>query len=113
MFGSTFVDASLLGIEVNGGDWSYTNLRSCSLKGLNLRCINLSNADLSMCDLENTNLRDFNLSHAILIQAKMNGADMREANVDGVDFKSFSFKGVHLDMSQAIAVARCYGAVIG
>jgi fluoroquinolone resistance protein len=112
MIGSSFVNVNMLGATINGGDWSYTNLRLNNLKGLDLRKTKFVRADLYRCDMEKTNLRYADLSYAILTQANLTGADLRDANTEGVDFKSFNLKGVYLDIAQSITVARAYGAIV-
>ncbi len=57
-------------------------------------------------------MREADLTGAQLGKVKLSGADLRGAVVDRVDFKAFDLKNVKLDIAQAVAVARCYGAKV-
>lgn len=70
----------------------YTNLNKQKLKGIRLVEADLTGAQLG--------------------KAKLMGADLRGAVIDRIDFREFELKNVRLDITQAIAVARCYGAKV-
>lgn len=52
------------------------------------------------------------MTRAQMGKVKLQGSDLRGAILDGIDFKSLDIKGVRLDMTQAVAFARAYGAKI-
>jgi fluoroquinolone resistance protein len=43
---------------------------------------------------------------------KLHGADLRGALLDGIDFKALDIKGARLDITQAVLLARSFGAKI-
>jgi len=51
MTGSELIGARLVGVTIDGGDWSWVNWRQQSLVGLDLRGVLLVEADLSAADL--------------------------------------------------------------
>ncbi len=113
MTGSDFSGASLDGITIDGGDWSYTNLRLARLAKQNLRGIKFHEADLSGADLDKADLRDCDLSMALLAKANLQGTDLRGADMEGVDFKTLTLAGTKMDREQAVLFSKAYGAKIG
>lgn len=112
MIGSDFNEASLDGITIAGGDWSYTNLRFANLSKQAMRGIRLVEADLYSCNLEKADLRDADLTRARMGKSRMQGADLRGALMDGVDFMSLDIKGARMDAHQGAAFLRAYGAKV-
>ncbi len=47
-----------------------------------------------------------------LSKAQLKGTDLRGANLDGIDFKSLDVNGARMDISQAVAFLRSYGAKV-
>jgi uncharacterized protein YjbI with pentapeptide repeats len=110
--GSGFEEANLTGVAISGGDWSYVNLRGHNISHQDLRGVKFREADLYRCNLERCDLRKADLHRAVLTQAKLAGADLRGAEVEGVDFTGFDLHRVRNDLTQAVAVARAYGATV-
>lgn len=113
MVGSILSGASIPGLTIRGGDWSYAYLKECNLKGFDLRDIRFVKADLFKCNLENADLRGADMTQAILSHANLKGADLRGANIEGVDIKSLNMKKTKIDFKQAILIAEACGAVYG
>lgn len=85
MTGSDFAGAYLDGITIQGGEWSYTNLRQANLSKQALKGIRLIEADLTECNLQKADLREADLSGAKLFKAVLKGADLRGAKMDRID----------------------------
>ncbi len=112
MTGSTFAEASLPGLQIQGGDWSYASLKGLDLRHMTLAGMRLQEADLSGCNLERVDLRGADLRRALLAGATLRGADLRSADLDGVDLGHLDLHGVRLDLEGALQVARSLGAVL-
>ncbi|SEN95816.1 pentapeptide repeat-containing protein [Paenibacillus sp. OV219] len=113
MTGSDFSSATMDGISIIKGDWSYTNLRHSKLVRQDLRGVKFHEADLSGANLEKADLRDCDLTMAILANAKLHGADVRGAKMEGVDFKSLTVTGMRMDREQTVLFTLAYGAKVG
>jgi len=104
-------------IALNGAD-----LAGLSLPNANFGWAHLAVADIARAQLHNAcliranlyavDLIDADLSHANLAKARLDRTDLRGANLDGVDFRAFTLQNTRLDLAQAIAFARTYGARI-
>ena len=68
-------------MTVEGGDWSYVNLRGADLSGLDLTGVRLVEADLSEADLRGTVLRYCDLTRAVLRNVTLDGADLVGADL--------------------------------
>lgn len=110
--GTSFEEAKLDGMIVQGGDWSYVNLRHHSLKELDLQGVRFAEAELYGCNLEKVDLRDADLTRANLQKARLSGADLRGANVEGVNLEVLDLLKVKLDLAQCVALARSHGAIV-
>jgi fluoroquinolone resistance protein len=100
------------GITIDGGDWSYTNLRHANLSKQDLRGVRFFEADFTDTDLTKADLRDCNLERVSLSRAKLAGADLRGANLEGVGLKSLDVKGARMDREQSVLFMRSYGAKV-
>ena len=110
--GSTFVRASLRPLTVEGGDWSWVSLRSADLRGVGLAGLTLAEADLTEADLSGADLSGADLTRAQLRGVRLRGADLRGARLDGCDVDAVDWREVHLDLSQAVLLARARGAFV-
>ncbi|GEO24390.1 hypothetical protein AAC03nite_01750 [Alicyclobacillus acidoterrestris] len=110
MTGSTFKQANLSAIIIIQGDWSYTNLRGQHLQNLNLQHVNFSFADLSGARLEKSDLPHANLTMTTFMKANLREADLRGANMNGVNFRDFDLANVKIDFTQAVMMAKSFGA---
>jgi len=110
--GSAFEDTVLSGTIISGGDWSYVSLRLHSLPKVNFRGVRLVEADLYGCKLQKADFRTADLTKAILDKASLAGADLRGARTNGINWPGMDLKGVHIDFSQAIEVAKATGALV-
>jgi uncharacterized protein YjbI with pentapeptide repeats len=77
--------ASLLGLDLGGGDLRSANLIRASLSSANLSHTNLLNADLSGANLLNADLSGANLLKANVSGANLNGAILSSANLSDTD----------------------------
>lgn len=81
-------------------DFSYANLRSAYLVGMNLSGINLANANLTNADLSKSILWDAILTHAMLDGTKLVEADLRNANLGGVQLAKIRPNGPDLSFAK-------------
>jgi fluoroquinolone resistance protein len=112
LVGATFVAATLTGLTVEAGDWSYVLLRGQDLSRFDLRRVRLREADLAEADLTEADLRGADLTRARVHNAILAGADLREAVVDGVDLSTARISDARLDLAGAVQLARSLGAVV-
>lgn len=112
MVGTDFTNVLWDGITINGGDWSYTNLRHANFTRQDLRSVRFMEADLTESKLEKADLRGADLTRTNLTKTKLAGADLRGADMSGVNFKALDLAKVRIDMFQAVAFAKAYGAKI-
>jgi uncharacterized protein YjbI with pentapeptide repeats len=108
--GSTFLRCELRPLTVEGGDWSYAVLRGADLRGVSFAGVRLAEADLSDADLSGGSLAGADLSHARLRGVRLRGADLRGAVLDGCEVDNVDWADVHLDVGQAVLLARARGA---
>ncbi len=113
MTGSLFQEIDATAMKIQRGEWSYTIWSENKLKGVDFSETRLKEADFYGCDLRKCSFRNADLSGALLTGAKTFDTDLRGANVEGVDFKTFSLKGIRIDINQAIFIAESMGAVLG
>ncbi len=86
MTGSVFSEVTWHGVRIEGGDWSYCNLRYAELSRVNFRDANLRDADCYQANLSGGCFQGADLSRAIFTQANIKGADLRGAVLTGIDF---------------------------
>jgi hypothetical protein len=85
-------DASLRGADLRGVNLSDEDLRGTDLSGADLRGAFLRDVYLDDADLRGANLDDADLKGAFL-----RGADLRGASLKGADLRGASLKGADLD----------------
>jgi len=112
MTGSWFEEIDTNGLTIQGGDWSYANLRFLDLRGQNFTDCRLVEADFMQCDLRKAVFHNADLTKSVLSHAKLRGADFRGATMDAIDFKNMEVEGVRLDIAHTVALARAYGALV-
>lgn len=108
--GSTFVRCDLRPLTVEGGDWSYVNLRGQDLRGVGLSGVRLVEADLSDADLSGCSLAGADLSHARLRGVRLRGADLRGADLRGCDLDEVDWTEARIDLALAVLLAQARGA---
>jgi fluoroquinolone resistance protein len=111
--GANFTEARVEAITVQGGDWSYANLRHLDLEKLDARGVKFESADFYGSVLKSADLRDCDLRRVNFDQAKLEGVDFRGGQLEGVDLSTLSLKKAKMDMGQAILFAQCHGIVVG
>jgi fluoroquinolone resistance protein len=110
LVGSTFVRCEFRPMTVEAGDWSYVVMRGENLRGISFAGVGLAEADLSDADLTDASLAGADLAHARLRGVKLHGADLRGAVLDGCDVDLVDWKGVRIDVAQAVLLAQARGA---
>jgi len=111
--GANFTEERVEAITVQGGDWSYANLRHLDLDKFDARGVKFESADFYGAVLTSADLRDCDLRRANLDQAKLEGVDFRGAQLIGVDLSVLSLKKAKMDIDQAVLFAQCYGIKVG
>jgi len=108
-------DASLKGADLRGVNLSDEDLRGADLRGANLSVADLSVADLDDADLSGANLSYANLRGAYLMGANLRGADLRGANLGDASLKGADLDGVLYDETTCFFALQCpeEGAFIG
>jgi hypothetical protein len=96
--------ASLLGLDLGGGDLRSANLIRASLSSANLSHTNLLNADLSGANLLKANVSGANLNGAILSSANLSdtdllNADLGVANLRGANLFRANLRGASLNIA--------------
>ncbi len=112
MIGSAFDGANLSGIVVQGGDWSFVNLRFQDLDGLDLREVRFKGADFAGASMKKCDLRDSVLDGASVTNLKLQKSDFRGASLNEVDLRTADLKGARFDIPQAIHFAQCFGIIV-
>jgi len=111
--GANFTEARLEAITVQGGDWSYVNMRHVDLEKLDARGVKFESADFYGAVLTSADLRNCDLRRANLDQAKVEGVDFRGAQLMGIDLSTLVLKKARMDIDQAVVFAQCFGIKIG
>ena len=109
--GSSFSGANTAAMTIEGGDWSYTDLREQEFYKMRLEEINFKGADFNRAKLEKCRIRACNLEGAVISGASFRGSDLRDSVIDGLDILGADFHGARIDIGQAVAMARALGAV--
>lgn len=112
MVGSSFVEASTIGLLIRRGNWSYTDVRNTDFSKQTLDSINFEGADLRDCNFEKATVTDCNFSSALMTHCNLKNADIRGSRLDGVDVLEVSFKSTKIDLEQAAVFARALGAEV-
>jgi uncharacterized protein YjbI with pentapeptide repeats len=114
--------ASLLGLDLGGGDLRSANLIRASLSSANLSHTNLLNADLSGANLLKANVSGANLNGAILSSANLSdtdllNADLGVANLRGANLFRANLRGANLFRANlrgaSLNIANLSGANLG
>jgi hypothetical protein len=101
-----FSGGNLLGVILDGVDWSGANLIQANLRGAELCDVDLSDAllteaklggaDLSGAYLSNADLRGADLHRASLALVNLSGADLRGANLRKTNLSHTNFHGAEV-----------------
>ena len=95
---------------LEGGDWSYTDLREVDLSHQTMENVNFYGADLTGCRIEKSTLRDCNFTEARLSNARFCESDLRGSKLEGIDVLGIEWKNAKIDLAQAVLLAEALGA---
>lgn len=109
MTGSAFVGADCVCFQVQGGDWSYTDLRENDFSKMNLSHVNFSGADLRGCDFSKSSVRYCNFDEALLTGVSFCGADLRDSTLYNTDIFGINLKNAKVDLELAVCIASAHG----
>lgn len=111
MTGSSFAEAESELMTIDGGDWSYTELREIRFDRKQLRGIDFTGADLTgarffKCRVENCTFRE-----AVTDRLSFCQSDIRDSTFEEVDLLSLDLSGAVVDLGQCVALAEAAGAI--
>jgi len=105
MMGSDLTNTDCALLQIEGGDWSYTNLRKLSFQKQNLCGIKFVGADLSDCRFNQCKMNDCEFDDAIVHETSFYKSDIRNSSIARLNLFEISFKLAKLDASQCITIA--------
>lgn len=108
--GSDFGDADLNCVNIQGGDWSYTNLRELDFSKMDLCDISFEGADLTNCRMEKGVIKDCRFCDANLTNVSFRGADLRGSDFAGVAVLDVNWEKAKVGLEQCVALAEGLGS---
>jgi len=110
MTGSAFFDIDAPYYEINGGDWSFTDLRDLSFYKMELYHVNFEGADFTGCCMDHAKITACSLRHARFGNTSMVSADLRESDLSGSNLPGLILRKTKIDLQQAVLLAESLGA---
>lgn len=110
MTGSAFLDIDAPYYEINGGDWSFTDVRDLSFYKMELVRVNFEGADFTGCCMDYARFFGCNLRHARFGNTSAVSADLRESDLSGSNLPGLILKKTKIDLQQAVLLAESLGA---
>ena len=105
MTGSDLTNTECALLQIEGGDWSYTNLRKLSFQKQNLCGIRFFGADLSGCCFNQCKMNGCEFDEAIVHDTSFYKSDIRGATFERVNLFEVSFRQAKLDIGQCVTIA--------
>lgn len=108
--GSAFFDVDAPYFEINGGDWSFTDLRDLPFYKMELHHINFEGADFTGCCMDHATISNCCMRHARFGSTSMVSADLRESDLSGSNLSGLILRKTKIDLQQAVLLAESLGA---
>jgi len=105
MMGSELINTDCSLLQIEGGDWSYTNLRKQSFQKQNLCGIRFTGADLSDCRFNQCKMNDCEFDEAIVHETSFYRSDIRNSSIGNLNLFEISFRQALLDIGQCVTLA--------
>lgn len=104
MMGSDLTNTECAMLQIEGGDWSYTNLRNLSFQKQDLCGIRFFGADLAGCRFNQCKMRGCEFDEANVHETSFYKSDIRGSSIAGLNLFEVNFKLAQLDLDQCIAI---------
>jgi len=105
MMGSDLMNTDCALLQIEGGDWSYTNLRNLSFQKQDLCGIRFLGADLTGCRFNQCKMNDCEFDEASVHDTSFYKSDIRNSSIASLNLFEINFKQALLDLEQCIAIA--------
>jgi len=106
--GSSFIDTDISLIEIDGGDWSYTNLSQQNFSNKKFRNVDFSGSDFSFTNFQKSTVTDCSFVQSRIFETNFIGADIRSSRFDG-NIAQIKMKKTKIDLEQAVLIANGHG----
>lgn len=105
MTGSDFSMSDCSSMCLEGGDWSYTNLRYQVFDKQKLTGIHFFGADLTGCRFQKCAMQGCTFSECTMHETSLEGSDIRGASLANTDLIGVDLKDAMLDLEQCVYIA--------
>jgi uncharacterized protein YjbI with pentapeptide repeats len=109
LVGSTFDRCTFELLEVDGGDWSFTELPQAVLGSATFKGVRMREVDLTGAKCQGSVLRDVDLSGARLRGADFTSCDLRGSDLSALEPESMELARAIITADQAVTVAITLG----
>lgn len=108
MTGSAFEGSDCELMQINGGDWSFCQLRYLSFCKQSFENIRFYEADLSGTKFRKCNIIGCEFNNTIAENLSFDCCDLRGSDINGMDLRTVDFKGSKVDLQQCVLIAEQY-----
>lgn len=106
--GSSFIDTDISLIEIEGGDWSYTDLSQQNFSNKTFKNVDFSGSDFSFTNFQKSTVKDCSFVQSRIYETNFIGADIRTSIFDG-NIAQIIMRKTKIDLEQAVLIANGHG----